>query len=50
MSTLLPTSTTVHEAENQNASQQLHHRKDAVTLFVLKSKGQPCNTRIMSRI
>ncbi|KAG4978604.1 hypothetical protein JHK86_038078 [Glycine max] len=39
MSTLLPTSTTVHEAENQNASQQLHHRKDAGTLFVLKSKG-----------
>ncbi|KAH1104386.1 hypothetical protein GLYMA_13G319800v4 [Glycine max] len=38
MSTLLPTSTTVHEAENQNASQQLHHRKDAGTLFVLKSK------------
>ncbi|KAG5114614.1 hypothetical protein JHK82_037883 [Glycine max] len=31
--------TFVHEAENQNASQQLHHRKDAGTLFVLKSKG-----------
>ena len=38
MSTLLPTSTTVHEAENRIASQQ-HHRRDAGTLFVLKSKG-----------
>jgi len=38
MGTLLPTSTTVHETENHNASQQLHHRKDAGTLFVLESK------------
>ncbi|KAG4385913.1 hypothetical protein GLYMA_12G181000v4 [Glycine max] len=38
MSTLLPTSTTVREAENRIASQQ-HHRRDAGTLFVLKSKG-----------
>ncbi|KAH1218912.1 GABA transporter 1 [Glycine max] len=37
MSTLLPTSTRVHDTENQNASQQ--HRRDAGTLFVLKSKG-----------
>ncbi|KAH1222278.1 GABA transporter 1 [Glycine max] len=37
MSTFLPTSTRVHDAENQNASQQ--HRRDAGTLFVLKSKG-----------
>ncbi|KAK7402090.1 hypothetical protein VNO78_14077 [Psophocarpus tetragonolobus] len=36
MSTLLATSTTMHEAENHNATQK---RKDAGTLFVLKSKG-----------
>lgn len=41
MDTQLPTSTTVQEAENHNASQHLHHQKDvdAGTLFVLKSKG-----------
>ncbi|XP_020230956.1 GABA transporter 1 [Cajanus cajan] len=39
MSRMFPTSTTVNETENHNASQQLHHPKDAGTLFVLKSKG-----------
>ncbi|XP_061352360.1 GABA transporter 1-like [Gastrolobium bilobum] len=42
MSTLLPTSTEIHEtSENPNASQQLHPQKDvdAGALFVLKSKG-----------
>ncbi|RDY08014.1 GABA transporter 1, partial [Mucuna pruriens] len=49
--TLLPTPTAVHEAENDNASQQLHHREDEGALFVkLNGSWMHCGYHLTTSI